>query len=223
MTGEAVALDVRATSFILQAAGAAIDWCVSAALFLGLVLLILFVGGASIDTALETALVTASLVFSIVVTPIAFELGLRGRSLGRLDVGARIVRDDGGAIQFRHAFVRALLGVVEIYLTFGGLAAITGLLNSKSKRLGDLLAGTFSQYERVPHIVETAYGVPPALTEWAATADVAKLPDRLSRRVAAFLSQATLSWASRGTPRPRSSMRPMAYSASACVPAAAAL
>jgi uncharacterized RDD family membrane protein YckC len=190
MTGEAVALDVRATSFILQAAGAAIDWCVSAALFLGLVLLILFVGGASIDTALETALVTASLVFSIVVTPIAFELGLRGRSLGRLAVGARIVRDDGGAIQFRHAFVRALLGVVEIYLTFGGLAAITGLLNSKSKRLGDLLAGTFSQYERVPHIVETAFGVPPALTEWAATADVAKLPDRLSRRVAAFLSQA---------------------------------
>ncbi len=189
MTGQAVALDVRATGYILCAAGAAIDWCVSAGVFLGLVLLILFVGGTAIDSALTTALVTASLVLSIVVLPVTIELSMRGRSFGRWAVGARIVRQDGGAEHFRHAFVRALMGVVELYLTFGGLAALVGLLNPKSRRLGDLLAGTFSQYERVPKVVEPVFGVPVELTDWARTADVARLPDRLSRRISAFLKE----------------------------------
>jgi uncharacterized RDD family membrane protein YckC len=191
MTGEAVALDVRSTSFILCAAGAAIDWLVSAASLVILVLIIVKVGGSGIDQALATALVTLSLVFSIVVVPIGIELATRGRSLGRLAVGARIVRNDGGAIQFRHSFVRALMGVVEIFLTFGALAALTGLLNEKSRRLGDLLAGTYSQFERVPEITSSAFAVPVELRSWAEVADVAKLPDRLSRRIAQYLKQAS--------------------------------
>ena len=34
----------------------------------------------------------------------------RGRSLGKLALGLRTVRDDAGPISFRHAFVRALVG-----------------------------------------------------------------------------------------------------------------
>jgi hypothetical protein len=105
-------------------------------------------------------------------------------------VGARIVRDDGGAIGFRHAFIRALAGVLEIFLTFGGIAALTGLLNSRSKRLGDLLAGTYSQLERVPRPQPLALALPPQLAGWAMTADVGRLPDRLSRRIAQFVRQA---------------------------------
>jgi uncharacterized RDD family membrane protein YckC len=191
MTGEAVALDVRPASFILRAAGAIIDWFAYLLLFLALVFVISFAGGGGIDSALSAALTIASLVFSIVVAPVAVELATRGRSLGKLAIGARIVRDDGGAEQLRHAFVRALMGTVEIYMTFGGLAALVALLNPKSKRLGDLLAGTYSQHERVPRVVRPVYGMPAQLAAWATTADVAKLPDRLSRRIAHYLAQAS--------------------------------
>ena len=190
MTGEAVGLDVRPTSFVLRAAGAIIDWMASISLFLLLLFGIGFATNATGDQALSTALTVASLVVAIVVMPISVEVLTRGRSLGRLAVGARIVRDDGGAAQFRHAFIRALTGVVEIYMTFGGLATLVALLSPRSKRLGDLLAGTYSQHERVPRIVEPVYGVPAQLVTWAATADVARLPDRLSRRIAQFLHQA---------------------------------
>ncbi|HEY2558035.1 MAG TPA: RDD family protein [Diaminobutyricibacter sp.] len=189
VTGEAVALDVKPTSYILRAAGAALDWLAFALLFVALALVILFTAG-GLDPALRTALVTVSLVFSLVISPMTVEVATHGRSLGKLAVGARIVRDDGGATTVRHAFIRALTGVVEIYMTFGGLAALVGLLNSRSKRLGDLIAGTYSQLERVPAADSVGYAIPPQLVAWAGVADVARLPDRLSRRIAQFLHQA---------------------------------
>jgi uncharacterized RDD family membrane protein YckC len=191
VTGEAVALDVRPASFILRVAGGIIDVLVSLTLFVLLVLLLsVWLNQADADSALSTALVLSTLVFCIVVVPTAVETLMRGRSVGKLAIGSRIVRDDGGASSFRHAFIRALSGVLEIYLTFGGLAIIVSLLNAKSKRLGDLLAGTFSQYERVPRVLSNAQPVPPPLLGWAQVADVAKLPDRLSRRIAQFLAEA---------------------------------
>ena len=54
----------------------------------------------------------------VIVPPSSRPLS-RGKSLGKLAVGARIVRDDGGATGLRHALIRALAGVVEIYLTIG--------------------------------------------------------------------------------------------------------
>jgi hypothetical protein len=123
------------------------------------------------------------------------------------------VRDDGGSIGFRHALIRSLAAVLEFYLTFGGLAAIFGLLNGKSKRLGDLLAGTYSQYERVSGEVPPVFGVPVELMEWAVTADVARLPDRLARRISQFIRQA-----SRLTPSTRDRLsRQLATEASAYV------
>ncbi len=189
VTGEAVALGVRSTSWVLRAAGALIDGVAELALFLLLLLGIGALGALSGDDALSRALVIIDLVLCFVLVPTALETALRGRSLGKLAVGARIVRDDGGAIGLRHAFIRALMGVPELLLTLGGLAAITGLLNRRAKRLGDYLAGTVSQHERVPRPPSNAYGVPDRLREWAAIADVARLPDRLSRRIAAFLAQ----------------------------------
>ncbi len=182
-------LDVKPASYILRAAGTMIDWLFSMLVMLGCILLLVATGG-GLDAALARALVVLILVFGMVVLPTAMELLTHGRSLGRLAVGARIVRDDGGATGFRHAFIRALVGVLEIYMTFGGIAALTGLLNTRSKRLGDLLAGTYSQLERVPHPQPLTLFLPAHLYGWAQTADVGRLPDRLSRRIAQFVRQA---------------------------------
>jgi len=189
VTGEAVTLDVKPASYILRAAGTFIDWVVYMLVMLGCVLLLVATGG-GLDAALVQALVVLILVLGTVVLPLTVELASRGRSLGKLAVGARIVRDDGGAIGFRHAFIRALTGVLEIFLTVGGIAALVGLLNARSKRLGDLLAGTYSQLVRVPAPRPLDLYLSPALAGWATTADVGRLPDRLSRRIAQFVRQA---------------------------------
>jgi uncharacterized RDD family membrane protein YckC len=191
LTGEAVVLDVRPAGFILRSAGGAIDYLTYAVPFVLLFLLYsVALPGTSIDQAAATALSVATLVVCLVVAPVVVEVASGGRSLGRLVIGARIVRDDGGAASLRHAMVRSLTGFIEIFVTFGTLAFIASMLNSRSKRIGDLLAGTYSQHERVPRPLPFAVAVPPELLSWAAIADVAKLPDRLSRRIAQFLRQA---------------------------------
>lgn len=187
LTGEAVSLDVRPASALIRGGGTAIDVIVSIVLFLGL---LWAVSGLGVDEAAFRAILITGLVTVIVIVPTAVETATRGRSLGKLALGLRVVRDDGGAIGFRHALIRALTGVIEIYLTFGGLAVLVGFLNPSSKRLGDLLAGTHAQVERVPRVPSAAFGVPVELTGWATIADVGRLPDPLARRVAAFFTNA---------------------------------
>lgn len=191
ITGEAVALDVRPANFILRTAGTLIDAIAHVGLLAILAWLLFNLAMTlRIDEALSQAVLVGLLVFCLVIVPMTVETVTQGRSLGKLAIGARIVRDDGGSIGLRHAFIRALTGVIEIYLTFGGLAALTALLNGKSKRLGDLLAGTYSQHERVPRVVEPIYGLPESLQAWAPVADVARMPDPLARRVTQFVKQA---------------------------------
>jgi len=191
VTGEAVALDLRPASFVLRAAGTIIDFVVYGGAYVAILLTMLGLAKQlGLDDALQKAIGVVGFALCLVVAPVAVETISHGKSLGKLAVGARIVRDDGGSIGFRHAFIRALLGLLEIYSTVGGLAAIVALLNGRAKRLGDLVAGTYSQNERVSRFTPPVYGVPLALEEWAKTADVAKMPDALARRVAQFLGQA---------------------------------
>ena len=191
VTGEAVALDLRPQSFILRAAGAIIDYLVYFGSYIAImVLLFTFADQLGLDQAVLQAIAVAGIVLCIVVIPVSVELLSHGKSLGKLAIGARIVRDDGGAIGFRHAFIRALTNVFETYMTFGGVAAIVALLNGRAKRMGDLIAGTYSQNERVSKVVPPVYGVPVELVAWAQTADVARMPDALARRTAQFLGQA---------------------------------
>jgi uncharacterized RDD family membrane protein YckC len=190
VVGEAVALDVRPTGFVLRAAGAAIDVLASLAVALLLALgLVWLAAQGLLDGSSAAACGIAALVLSIVVLPVIVETASRGRSLGRWAVGARIVRADGGGIGLRHAVARALVGILEVYLTFGGLAALVGLLSPRAQRLGDLVAGTRSQHERVPAYPAPLPPVPPHLVAWASEADVGRLPDALGRRLARFLTQ----------------------------------
>ena len=191
ITGEAVALDLRPASFVLRAAGTIIDWLVYfGSYILAWIFVLPLLISEDVDTGVLQILAVSSLVLAIVVAPVAVETLSKGKSLGKLAVGARVVRDDGGAIGFRHAFIRGMTGVLEIFLTFGGLAAIVGFLGTRSKRLGDLIAGTYSQYERVSHKERPVFGVPLELQAWSLTADVARLPDALARRIAQYLGQA---------------------------------
>lgn len=191
LSGEAVAIDIQPVGFFLRALGAAIDVALSVVVMVLFVLIRLwtmgFTGG---DPALDRILVILAAVFSFVVLPCTIEVATRGRSLGKLAVGGRIVRVDGGATGFRHAFIRALVGVLEIYMTFGAVALLTGAFSPRSQRLGDLVAGTYAQRVRTPALPAHTPIMPQELVEWAAIADVARMPDRLARRISQFLQTA---------------------------------
>ena len=191
LSGEAVAIDVQPVGFVLRAAGALIDMVLGIVLFIAVtwVQVWLMSEGLLTEHTFRILMICAA-VLSFLVLPITVEVASRGRSLGKLAVGGRIVRIDGGAISFRHTFIRALVGVLEVYMTFGGAAVITGALTARSQRLGDLVAGTYSQRVRTPALPAHQPYLPPSLAGWASIADVARMPDRLARRISQFLAHA---------------------------------
>lgn len=192
LTGEAVGLDLHPTGFVLRALGALIDGAVYFVAFIAIWTFVALTGySLGTEDAVVTALAVVTLVVVLVGAPMTIETLSHGKSLGKLAVGARVVRLDGGSIGLRHAAIRALTGIFEFYLTLGGAAALIGLLTPRTQRLGDLLAGTYSQYERVTGRVLPLFGIPPQLAEWARIVDVARMPTQLSRRISQFLSQAT--------------------------------
>lgn len=191
LTGEAVALDVQPLGYFLRAVGVLIDVLVGVAVFLLMVLAFAWLAGQNVVSAdLSGILSIALAVIVTVAVPTTVETLTRGRSLGKLAVGGRIVRSDGGASGFRHALIRAVVGVFEIWMTAGGVAALVGAFTPRSQRLGDLLAGTYSERTRAPGLPADVPPLPPALAGWAAVADVARLPDRLARRCGQFVRQA---------------------------------
>jgi uncharacterized RDD family membrane protein YckC len=189
VTGEAVTLELRPASFAARSLGLLLDVVVNVAL---LILTLMLVASAwpDLDEAAIRTVILVSVVFCFVILPVSVETLTRGLSLGKLAAGLRIVRDDGGAIRFRHAVIRGLTGFLEIYLTFGGLAIAVALFNDKSKRLGDILAGTYSLRRRVPAEAPLAVFVPPHLAPWVALADIGRIPDASARRAVQFMRQA---------------------------------
>ncbi len=190
VTGEAVALDLPPASLGLRIASGLIDVVVTVLLLL---LIILIAGVATIgtDAALATVALIGTIILVFVVFPTTIETLTRGRSLGKLALGLRTVRDDAGPISFQHAFIRSLIGVVEIYfpLTAGAPAFFSALLSSRGKRLGDYAAGTYVVRERVKLKLNQPATMPPHLAAWAQRADVTSLPTGLSLAVRQYLGR----------------------------------
>jgi uncharacterized RDD family membrane protein YckC len=177
ITGEAVALELREASFVLRAVGCIIDYVAYA---LGLIgsLVLLSSAALGIDEAAGRAAGIAVAALWLVAVPLAVETLTRGKSLGRLVMGLRIVRDDGGSIRFRHAFIRAMLALLEVVAMAGSLALLVAFANERGKRLGDMLAGTYSMRERRRKTVTSLPPVPAPLRPWA------ELAAELGRHVA---------------------------------------
>jgi uncharacterized RDD family membrane protein YckC len=193
VTGEAVALDLQRAGAGSRGLAAAIDIAIIYAVQLVLFTVILVLGFADLNI---DAIVTVLIVTQIGVVlgyPVLFETLWRGRTPGKAVMGLRVVRDDGGPIRFRHAFVRALIGVVleKPGLTLGLAALVSITLTSRHKRLGDLAAGTIVLQHRVPGQIDVPITMPPALAGWAASLDLSGVDDALALRVRQFVSRAT--------------------------------
>jgi uncharacterized RDD family membrane protein YckC len=189
ITGEAVVLELYPASFVVRALALVADLVMIAVLGVILLVLLHFAAG-SIDPAAGTAIVLVSSLGLVLGVPILVETLTRGRSLGKWLAGLRVVRDDGGPIRFRHALIRGLLSILEIYQSFGSIALIVSLLNRRGKRIGDLLAGTYVIRERTPRELFSPVRMPAYLQVWAQSSDLGRLPDRLTLAVRQFLGRA---------------------------------
>jgi uncharacterized RDD family membrane protein YckC len=189
VTGEAVALDLPAAGLAARMVSGLIDVAVTVVLLLA-VLLLAFVGAIRTDGALMWVAWVGSLITVFVAFPTTVETLTRGKSLGKMALGLRTVRDDAGPISFQHAFVRALIGFVEIYAFTGAPAFFSALLSGRGKRLGDYAAGTYVVRERVHLRLPPPPQMPPPLANWAAGADIASLPTGLAVAIRQFLGRA---------------------------------
>ena len=188
VTGEAVALDLPPASLGLRIASGLVDALATAALLVAL-LVGLMIAALRADDALLHVAVLAAVIVSLIGFPTALETLTGGRTLGKLALGLRTVRDDAGPISFQHAFVRALVGVVEIYAFAGGPAFFAALLSARGKRLGDFAAGTYVVRERVALQLPPPAAMPRELAQWAACADLATLPTGLALAVRQYLGR----------------------------------
>ncbi|WP_141014368.1 RDD family protein [Nocardioides sambongensis] len=191
VTGEGVALDLPPASLGVRMASGLIDVTVTV-LLLVVVLVVLSIATIGADAALVDAAVVLLSVVVFAIFPTTLETLTRGRSLGKLALGLRTVRDDGGPITFHHALVRALIGYVEIYAFAGTPAFFSILLSKRGKRLGDYAAGTHVVRERVVLRLPSPAPMPPELAGWAAGADITALPTGLALAIRQFLGRADL-------------------------------
>jgi uncharacterized RDD family membrane protein YckC len=189
VTGEAVQLDLRPATFASRAVSGTIDVLAQIALLIALFVVAARLGG-SIDDAAQSAMFLTIVVLVLVGAPVTVETLTRGRTLGKLVMGLRTVRDDGGPIRFRHALVRGLLEFVEVFLLFGVPALFSSLASAQGKRLGDIAAGTYVVRERGAARPAPPAMMPPHLAGWAQYADIARLPDGMALAVRQFLGRA---------------------------------
>ncbi|MFC7644929.1 RDD family protein [Streptosporangium lutulentum] len=118
VTGEAVVVEVRVAQLPSRTAALLIDIVVQLATLFGASFMVGAVAFYA-DPALTAMIYIVLTVFVIVGYPVAFETLSRGRTLGKLALGLRVVSDDGSPERFRQALFRGLAGVLEFWMLGG--------------------------------------------------------------------------------------------------------
>jgi uncharacterized RDD family membrane protein YckC len=186
VTGDAVVLEVRVAQMPSRFLALLIDIAVQLTILI-VAFLILEAFSLITDPAMYAAVSITFVVLVLVGYPVIWETSTRGRSLGKLALGLRVVSDDGGPERFRQALFRGLAGVPEFWMFSGAPALISSLISPQGKRLGDLFAGTIVISERAPRESGQAIMMPPPLAAWAATLELSQLPDEVTAAARQYL------------------------------------
>ena len=192
--GDAVELDLPVARVASRGIARLIDLVaqILLVLFVGTVFSLLAAATGNMDGAVLGVIQVVSQAVAFIAYPVALETLTRGRTLGKLAMGLRVVRDDGGAIRFRQALTRGLVGVAAEWpgvippLTwFASLACMQS--DPRSKRLGDISAGTVVIHERTPIVWGWIPVMPVHLAGWAANLDLGGVSDELALQIWQYL------------------------------------
>ncbi len=104
---------------------------------------------------------------------IFFEIVWNGQTPGKRRVGLRVIRVDGTPITASEAIIRNLVRIIDLLPTAYGVGVVTMFINSNSRRVGDLAAGTIVVRD---HATKYLVDISPAGSAtghvWAAANDV---------------------------------------------------
>jgi len=195
VTGDAVVVELRLARLASRSLAFGIDLALMATAFLLLILAVAATGTfTTVDDAFAATVTLVVMLAVFVVYPVTVETLTRGRSLGKIALGLRVVREDGGPIRFRHALVRGLAGFVVDFgvlsLLTGTIGLISSLASAQGRRVGDMLAGTVVVRERVPAARAAEVLMPPQLAGWATSLTISQLPDAPALSARQFLQRA---------------------------------
>jgi uncharacterized RDD family membrane protein YckC len=145
VTPEAVVLDLPTAGVGSRMLCRMLDLLVTWAGFMAITLVVDLVAGGS-DVA--TIILLIEVAAALLLYPALMETFWHGRTVGKVVLGLRVVRVDGGPIGFRHAAIRAALGLIDLWGTLGGAGTLAIFLSRHDQRLGDMAAGTLVLRER---------------------------------------------------------------------------
>lgn len=150
VTPEAVVLEFDTAGVGSRTIAELLDLLVQIGLLvaLSLVLSLAVTGGLELGQTLAVILTLVLSFLVIVGYPIAFETLWNGKTLGKAAMGLRVVTQEGGPIRFRHAAIRGIFGLVEIWIFIGSIAVVSILFSRRNQRVGDMVAGTIVLRER---------------------------------------------------------------------------
>ncbi|TCO16945.1 putative RDD family membrane protein YckC [Kribbella steppae] len=194
VTGEAVVLQVRIARMPTRALACAID-VILQLVVLGVLISLLagFLIGGEASEALAVALIFVVVLVVMVGYRLVMETLTRGRTLGKMVLGLKVVRDDGSSIRFRHALVRTLMWFfVDFAPWFAACPGIVAsLMNKQGKRIGDMVSGTVVIRERHQPMASPPLFVPGHLVQWAQSLELSRLSDELANASREYLARYT--------------------------------
>lgn len=194
VTGEAVVLQVRIARMPTRALACAIDVVLQVVVLTVLLSLLAgFLFGTQSSEALAVALIFVVVLLVMVGYRVVMETLTRGRTLGKMVLGLKVVRDDGSSIRFRHALVRTLMWFfVDFAPWFAASPGIVAsLMNKQGKRIGDMVAGTVVIRERHQPMASPPLFVPGHLVQWAQSLELSRLSDELANAARDYLARYT--------------------------------
>ena len=178
VTPEAVVLEFETAGLPSRLLGAFLD----AVIQLAILFVVLFAAFGLSEAGLEfgglaTAFLYVLLFLLLFAYPAAFETLWRGRTPGKAMMGLRVVTIEGGPIRFRHAAIRAILGLFDKYVGSGLVGLLAVVFTRRNQRLGDLVGGTIVLRERSGARAPAAvrFSPPPGLESYVASLDAGRL------------------------------------------------
>lgn len=121
-----------------------------------------------------------------------FEVVWHGQTPGKRAIGLRVIKEGGYPIGLGEALIRNVLRIVDMLPAFYGIGGLVMFFDKRSRRLGDMAAGTLVVKERrelaiavAPSIRDAAVaagGAPIANLARLTSADLGLLRDYLARR-----------------------------------------
>ncbi len=171
VTPEAVVLELDTAGVASRLFAGAIDLAIQLGIVYVLAIVAFLLAG---DGSSSKTVIAVILAFVIMGYPVASEMLMRGRTVGKRAMGLRVVTVEGAPIRFRHASLRMMGGLVDRYLPpIGITGALFVLAGSRRQRIGDLMAGTIviRDPDRAGLPPAIWFPVPPGYEQFAATID----------------------------------------------------